>query len=1151
MHKIIYKLKLQKIEKNKKVKLMKHRIDIILPDNSRFYIPLDRGITGTELVDFINNVYYNDFVICRNNEEFPIYDVIYSKNESKVPLSEGVKPNFINNLLSDYYIYNRLASNHIQRMPLFVFNLDEYIENTKLIDNNIPVSSFIRKHPKLKLVVKMPTDLVITVETKASKTIKSVQKQLYEQLLALYGEENIRDSKSYRFGTIKGVYPSKKLKFSESPEMMESLTLQQHDLTIPHFLYQQVIAETDFTKASRQYTHDLDLKKIINTHEVLCFNSAFSNLRQNVEKARTERLINDPLLARMRINASEPPLTTCKKQNVPIRVDTRLVTGDSNTIAVSIAISLNTTAHEAIKMIIHKLKVQHTIDCNYDPDNYALVLQGADEIIAGDTPIKNFVCVRQFLLSVSQLFNCLLVDKHQLINQIKEKELSYTALPEAKPEQQYKPILYSKNDQPSFDLRGGFPHSMAKENVSIFIGGCFNIPQDLCANIYIMRVVVLHGANEISAPVLSKPAVGGTSVIWNEVLNVSLQVMQLPRAARIAITLLNFDKVGTSKAAVATINIPVFNFDGWFNSGLCMRSMWNGKDTDPLLTTCQCELDTATRIYFGTPQWFYPIVYIEENRTRSMQTIRVNTKQKGLLDNLVLKKLDPLAKLSHEDKINLFKYRYELVNIPEMLPLVINSIDYLVTNQVLEVPMLLQRWSTPPPTVALTLLDSCFPDHRVREYAVHCLESLTDDEIMLYMLQLVQALKYEMYDDSPLCNFLFRRGLNEPKFLGHCLFWQLMSEAHVSHIRRRFASFVVNFLYGIGIYRDELIKGHKFTQELVKLNHVLSNLSSSEATEPFRWALKKFDLPNEFHLPMDPRLIVDSFVVEKCKVMNSKKKPFWLTFHNAAPFASENISVLFKVGDDLRQDQLTLQVMRVMEHLWMREGFDLHMRCYAVLPTGFNQGFIEVVPNAITEQALQQERGTFAGVWDVNTINDYLVKVNVAPQNQSQARSNFMYSSAGYAVATCVLGIADRHPGNIMLQNDGHFLHIDFGHFLGNFKTKLGYQRENAPFHFSPACARVLGDVDSEMFNEFRNLCGKALNILRHNTNLLVALFTLMLGTGIPELQNPEDIRYMIDMLFLDKTDEEAKLEFDRLTNLSLDSTRTKLNNLFHNIAVS
>ena len=49
-----------------------------------------------------------------------------------------------------------------------------------------------------------------------------------------------------------------------------------------------------------------------------------------------------------------------------------------------------------------------------------------------------------------------------------------------------------------------------------------------------------------------------------------------------------------------------------------------------------------------------------------------------------------------------------------------------------------------------------------------------------------------------------------------------------------------------------------------------------------------------------------------------------------------------------------------------------------------------------------------------------------------------------------MLGIRDRHPGNFMLHNaSGTFFHIDFGHFLGHGKKKLGFLRDREPFILS------------------------------------------------------------------------------------------------------
>jgi hypothetical protein len=40
-------------------------------------------------------------------------------------------------------------------------------------------------------------------------------------------------------------------------------------------------------------------------------------------------------------------------------------------------------------------------------------------------------------------------------------------------------------------------------------------------------------------------------------------------------------------------------------------------------------------------------------------------------------------------------------------------------------------------------------------------------------------------------------------------------------------------------------------------------------------------LPPKFKLPLSPKIEVKGIIAEKCKVMDSAKKPLWLVFSNA------------------------------------------------------------------------------------------------------------------------------------------------------------------------------------------------------------------------------------------------------------------------------
>ncbi|CAE7583189.1 pikB [Symbiodinium microadriaticum] len=165
------------------------------------------------------------------------------------------------------------------------------------------------------------------------------------------------------------------------------------------------------------------------------------------------------------------------------------------------------------------------------------------------------------------------------------------------------------------------------------------------------------------------------------------------------------------------------------------------------------------------------------------------------------------------------------------------------------------------------------------------------------------------------------------------------------------------------------------------------------------------------------------------------------------------------------------------------------------------------------------------------------------------AGERFLRSCAGYCVATFVMGIGDRHNDNIMLKRTGELFHIDFGHFLGNFKWKYGIKRERAPFVFTPAFASVLGGEGSHTYRKFEEMAVQAFNILRKNSSLLVTLFSLMLSCGIPELQREDDIAYLRDNLMISETDEVAGHRLKELISQCLNTRTTQLNDAVHLLA--
>ncbi|CAF4256031.1 unnamed protein product, partial [Adineta steineri] len=199
---------------------------------------------------------------------------------------------------------------------------------------------------------------------------------------------------------------------------------------------------------------------------------------------------------------------------------------------------------------------------------------------------------------------------------------------------------------------------------------------------------------------------------------------------------------------------------------------------------------------------------------------------------------------------------------------------------------------------------------------------------------------------------------------------------------------------------------------------------------------------------------------------------------------------IFKVGDDVRQDILALQLMRLFHNIFEQEGLELYLYTYRVIATSPGCGVIECVPDSRSREDIG--RSTEVGLFEYFR-HTYGKDDSIKFQ---KARRNFVISMAAYSVALFMLQIKDRHNGNIMIDDEGHIIHIDFG-FM--FESSPGGNMKFEPdIKLTAEMILIMGDLTAPAFLWFKELCIKGYLALRPYRQHFITLVALMLDTGLP-----------------------------------------------------
>uniref|UniRef100_A0A287CTZ7 phosphatidylinositol-4,5-bisphosphate 3-kinase n=1 Tax=Ictidomys tridecemlineatus TaxID=43179 RepID=A0A287CTZ7_ICTTR len=332
-----------------------------------------------------------------------------------------------------------------------------------------------------------------------------------------------------------------------------------------------------------------------------------------------------------------------------------------------------------------------------------------------------------------------------------------------------------------------------------------------------------------------------------------------------------------------------------------------------------------------------------------------------------------LGELYEHEKDQVWKMQHEVEeHFPEALAHLLLVTKWNKHEDVALMLYLLCSWPELPVLNALELLDftRCWQsgDCHVGSFAIRSLRKLTGVPLFQCLLQLVQVLKCKSYLDYELTQFLLNRALANRK-IGHFLFWHLCSEMHVPSVDLHFVLIMEAYFRGSTHHMKVLMKQAEALSKLKALSNFVK-VSSQKTTKPQTKELMHLYMRQDTYLealshlqsPLDPSTMLAEVYVERCTFMDSKMKPLWIMYSSEEADSGDSVSIIFKNGDDLRQDMLTLQMIQLMDALWKQEGLDLRMTPYGCLPTGDCMGLIEAVKHSDTIANIQLNQSNLAAM---------------------------------------------------------------------------------------------------------------------------------------------------------------------------------------------
>ena len=240
----------------------------------------------------------------------------------------------------------------------------------------------------------------------------------------------------------------------------------------------------------------------------------------------------------------------------------------------------------------------------------------------------------------------------------------------------------------------------------------------------------------------------------------------------------------------------------------------------------------------------------------------------------------------------------------------------------------------------------------IRRRAIAVLEEEDIDSLQRIMLQLAQAYRYEDFSLNLLKDFLLSK-VTQNRSISHNFYWTITLEKNITFSERDRQNEIIHdrIVEQFGLLFDEFIVKLKqddpeqeqilesqmqFRDQRFEMSGYVNGFNRiNEKKERLREALReggKYEM-EDFEpkpMPLDPKVYVCGIYPEQCSVFTSAMAPLKLTFKVTEETKLLNLpgvdqycyNVMYKKGDDVRQDQLVLQMIEFMDFILKQINLD-------------------------------------------------------------------------------------------------------------------------------------------------------------------------------------------------------------------------------------